>query len=171
MNNLKTIDPQIFDLIKQEEKRQRDVLEMIPSENYTSHAVLEALGSVLNNKYSEGYPKKRYYQGNSVADSVEILAQDRAKKLFGVEYVNVQALSGSPANLAVYVALLEPLKGKIMGLSLSFGGHLTHGQPQSATGKFFKSVQYTLGKDGTLDYSAIEQLAIKERPKIIVCGF
>src|SRR6266516_379487 len=101
MQNLKTIDPQIYDLIKEEEKRQRDVLEMIPSENYTSKAVMEALGSVLTNKYSEGYPKKRYYQGNAVADEVEILAQERVKKVFGVPYVNVQPLSGSPANSAV----------------------------------------------------------------------
>lgn len=169
--NLKLIDPEIYDLIKLEQKRQKEVLEMIPSENYTSSAVLEALGSVLNNKYSEGYPKKRYYQGNAVADSVEIAAQDRAKKLFGVEYVNVQALSGSPANLAVYTALLEPMKGKIMGLSLAFGGHLTHGQPQSSTGKFFRSTLFELGKDARLDYEAIEKQALKEKPDIIVCGF
>ena len=171
MKNLKLTDPQIYELVKLEEERQREVLEMIPSENYASSAVLEALGTVLNNKYSEGYPKKRYYQGNAVADSVEILAQERAKKLFGVPYVNVQAHSGSPANLAVYVALLEPLKGKIMGLSLAFGGHLTHGQKQSATGKFFKSGLYELGKDGKLDFEAIEKQAIKEKPDIIVCGF
>ena len=140
MKTLRKIDPQIYNLIKLEEKRQKEVLEMIPSENYASSAVLEALGTVLNNKYSEGYPKKRYYQGNAVADSVELLAQDRAKKLFGVPYVNVQALSGSVMNLAVYFATLEPLKGKIMGLSLAFGGHLTHGQKMSASGKFFKSV-------------------------------
>ena len=168
---LKSKDPQVYKLIKEEEKRQKEVLEMIPSENYISSEVLEALGTVLNNKYSEGYPKKRYYQGNKVIDEVEILAEERAKKLFGVPYVNVQALSGSVMNLAVYFALLEPLKGKIMGLSLAFGGHLTHGQPQSASGKFFKSTLYALGKDGKLDYSAIEQLAIKERPDIIVCGF
>jgi glycine hydroxymethyltransferase len=168
---LKTKDPAVFKLIKDEEKRQREVLEMIASENYASKEVLEALGTVLNNKYSEGYPKKRYYQGNAVADEVEILAQERAKKLFGVPYVNVQALSGSAMNLAVYVALLTPLKGKIMGLSLAFGGHLTHGQPQSATGKFFKSCLYTLGEDGKLDFAAIEKQAIKEKPDIIVCGF
>lgn len=171
LNKLKKEDPQVYNLIKQEEKRQRDVLEMIPSENYTSRGVLEALGTVLTNKYSEGYPKKRYYQGNSVADEVELLAQERAKKLFGVPYVNVQALSGSPANLAVYVALLEPGKGKIMGLSLAFGGHLTHGQPQSATGKFFQSTLFELGTDGRLDYDAIETQAMKEKPDIIVCGF
>lgn len=169
--NLKKTDPAIYTLVKQEEKRQRDVLEMIPSENYTSQAVMEAMGTVLGNKYSEGYPKKRYYQGNEVVDKVESLAQERAKKLFGVPYVNVQPHSGSPANLAVYVALLEPLKGKIMGLSLAFGGHLTHGQPVSVTGKFFQSVQYILGKDGYLDYDAIGKLAEKEKPDIIVCGF
>jgi len=168
---LKTKDPVVFKLIKEEEKRQKEVLEMIPSENYTSSEVLEALGTVLNNKYSEGYPKKRYYQGNAVADKVEILAQERAKKLFNVPYVNVQALSGSVMNLAVYFALLEPLKGKIMGLSLAFGGHLTHGQPQSASGKFFKSALFTLGKDGKLDFAAIEKQALKEKPDIIVCGF
>jgi len=168
---LKVKDPQVYKLIKEEEKRQTEVLEMIPSENYASKEILETLGTVLNNKYSEGYPNKRYYQGNKVIDEVEILAQERAKKLFGVPYVNVQALSGSVMNLAVYVALLEPLKGKIMGLSLAFGGHLTHGQPQSVSGKFFKSVLYTLGKDGKLDFDAIEKQALKTKPDIIVCGF
>ena len=171
MKRLKQTDPKIYQLIKKEEKRQKDVLEMIPSENYTSRAVMEALGTVLTNKYSEGYPKKRYYQGNKIIDEVEILAEERAKKLFGVPYVNVQALSGSPANLAVYFALLKPLEDKIMGLKLSFGGHLTHGQPQSATGRLFKSVLYTLGKDGRLDFDEIEKLALAEKPKIIVCGF
>ena len=171
MNRLRQTDPQIFKLVQQEEKRQKDVLEMIPSENYTSRAVLEALGTVLNNKYSEGYPKRRYYQGNAVADAVEITAQDRAKKLFGVPYVNVQALSGSVMNLAVYFATIEPGKGKIMGLSLAFGGHLTHGQPQSATGKYYKGVLYEVGKDGFLDYDIIEKQALKEKPDIMVCGF
>ncbi len=171
MTQLSKTDPQIYNLIKEEEKRQRDVLEMIPSENYASAAVRSALGTVLNNKYSEGYPKKRYYQGNAVIDSVESLAQERAKKLFGVPHANVQALSGSAANLAVYVALLEPLKGKIMGLSLAFGGHLTHGQPQSATGQFYKSTLYELGKDGMLDFDAIEKQAVREKPDIIVCGY
>lgn len=168
---MKQTDPEIFDLIKKEEARQVEVLEMIPSENYASAAVRSALGTVLTNKYSEGYPKKRYYQGNKVIDEVEIAAEERAKKLFGVPFVNVQALSGSPANLAVYVALLEPLKDKIMGLSLSFGGHLTHGQPQSVTGQYYKGVLYELGKDGYLDYDAIERVAAAEKPKIIVCGF
>lgn len=168
---LKREDPEVYKLVKREDKRQKEVLEMIPSENYASAAVLETLGTTLNNKYSEGYPKKRYYQGNAVADDVELLAQERVKKLFKVPYVNVQPLSGSVMNLAVYVALLEPIKGKIMGLSLAFGGHLTHGQPQSASGRFFKSVLYELGKDGRLDFAAIEKQAMAEKPDIIVCGF
>lgn len=171
VKNLKKVDPQVYELIGEEEERQREVLEMIPSENYTSRAVMEALGSVLTNKYSEGYPKKRYYQGNKIVDEVEILAQERAKKLFGVPYVNVQPYSGSPANSAVYFALLEPLKDKIMGLSLAFGGHLTHGAKVSISGKYYKTVSYNLGKDGLLDYNELEGLAFKEKPKIIVCGF
>lgn len=170
MRDIKTVDPKIYELIKEEEKRQKEVLEMIPSENYTSKAVMEALGSVLTNKYSEGYPKKRYYQGNKIIDIVEILAQERARKLFGVPYVNVQALSGSPANAAVYMAVLD-YKDKIMGLSLAFGGHLTHGAPLTFSSRFFTSVQYILRKDGLLDFDEIERLAIKEKPKIIVCGF
>ncbi len=170
MNSLKKTDLQIYKLVLAEEKRQAEVLEMIPSENYTSKAVMEALGTVLTNKYSEGYPKKRYYQGNSVVDEVESLAQDRAQKLFKVPYVNVQPLSGSAANAAVYFATLNP-GDKIMGLSLAFGGHLTHGAPLTFSSRFFKSVQYELGKDTLLDYNAIEKLALKEKPQIIVCGF
>ncbi|HSX18507.1 MAG TPA: serine hydroxymethyltransferase, partial [Candidatus Saccharimonadales bacterium] len=171
MTNLQKTDPEIYKLIQLEEERQFEVLEMIPSENYTSKAVMEASGSVLINKYSEGYPKKRYYQGNKYADGVEIAAQERAKKLFGVPYVNVQAHSGSPANLAIYLATCEIGKDKIMGLSLAFGGHLTHGQPQSSTGRFFKSVLYELGKDARLDFAQIEKIAVREKPKVIVCGF
>jgi len=169
--SLQSTDPQIAKLIKLEEKRQTEVLEMIPSENYASRAVMEALGTVLTNKYSEGYPKKRYYQGNKIIDEVEILAIERAKKLFKVPHANVQPYSGSPANTAVYFALLAPLKDKIMGLSLAFGGHLTHGAPVSISGKYFKTVPYELGKDGWLDYDAIEKLAKSQKPKIIVCGF
>ena len=171
MKNLKQTDPKIYELIRLEEKRLKEVLEMIPSENYPSPAVLEALGSILNVKYSEGYPKKRYYQGNKIIDEVEILAEERAKKLFGVPYVNVQALSGSPANTAVYFALLEPLKGKIMGLSAASGGHLTHGLKLNISGKFFNSINYELGKDGSLDYAEIEQIAqlieLKNLPEIL----
>ncbi len=170
MKNLRKVDPTVYELIREEEKRQKEVLEMIPSENYTSRAVMEALGSVLTNKYSEGYPKRRYYQGNKIVDEVEILAQERAKKLFGVPYVNVQALSGSPANAAVYFALLD-YKDKIMGLSLAFGGHLTHGAAHTFSSRFFTPVQYILGKNGILDYDEIEKLALIEKPKIIVCGF
>lgn len=160
----------IFDLIKKEEKRQKGVLEMIPSENYASKAVRKAVGSVLMNKYSEGYPHKRYYQGNKIADMVEDLCIERAKKLFGVKFVNVQPYSGSPANAAVYFALLEP-GDKIMGLELASGGHLTHGHPKiTFSGRYFTPVQYKIGKLGDLDYDEIEKLALAEKPKIIVCG-
>lgn len=170
MINLKKTDPQIYNLVKKEEERQREVLEMIPSENYTSRAVLETLGTVLNNKYSEGYPKRRYYQGNSVADDVEQLAIDRAKKLFGVPFANVQALSGAPANSAAQMAILKP-GDTLMGLSLSFGGHLTHGAPKTFSSTFFRSVQYELKKDGTFDFPAILKQAKKEKPRLIICGF
>lgn len=170
MNYLKITDPQIYKLIKKEEERQKNVLEMIPSENYASGAVLEALGTVLNNKYSEGYPKKRYYQGNEIIDHVEILAQERAKKLFGVEEVNVQALSGAPANSAVQMAVLKP-GDKLMGLSLTFGGHLTHGADRTFSSTFYKAVQYTLDEKGKLDFDAIEKQAMREKPKLIICGF
>lgn len=170
MNNLKKTDPQVYNLVKAEEERQRNVLEMIPSENYTSSAVLEALGTVLNNKYSEGYPRRRYYQGNKVADAVEQLAIDRAKKLFGVPFANVQALSGAPANSAVEMAVLKPGE-TLMGLSLAFGGHLTHGALKTFSSTFFRSVQYELDKNGMFDWAAIEKLAKKEKPKLIICGF
>ena len=170
MINLKKTDLQIYTLVKKEEERQRNVLEMIPSENYTSQAVLEALGTVLNNKYSEGYPRRRYYQGNAVADEVEQLAIDRAKKLFGVPFANVQALSGAPVNSGVEMAVLKPGEA-LMGLSLAFGGHLTHGAPKTFSSTFFRSVQYELKKDGTFDWEAIEKLAKKEKPKLIICGF
>lgn len=170
MKVLKTADPQIYKLVKEEEKRQKDVLEMIPSENYASQAVMEAMGTVLANKYSEGYPGRRYYQGNRVIDAVETLAQERAKKLFNVPYVNVQALSGSPANAAVYMATLNP-GDKLMGLALAFGGHLTHGAAHTFSSRFFKSVPYTLGKDGFLDFKAIEKQVLEEKPQIIICGF
>jgi len=169
MKNLESGDLQVYKLIKKEEKRVRDTLEMIPSNNFQSKAVLKALGSIYNYKYSEGYPHKRYYQGQKFADDVEILAQDRAKKLFGVPYVNVQPYSGSPANSAIYFALLEP-KDKIMGLSLAFGGHLTHGSPVSFSGKYFTIVAYGLDKNGIIDYDEVERLALLEKPKIIVCG-
>ena len=170
MKYLKQTDPEILTLIKQEEKRQKDVLEMIASENYTSKAVMEALGSALTNKYSEGFPGKRYYQGNSVADAVEILAQERAKKLFGVPYVNVQPLSGSPANSAVYFAVLKNGE-KMMGLSLTSGGHITHGHKLGLSGRLFKTIHYTLGENNELDYDAIEKQVLKEKPQLLICGY
>ena len=170
--NLKKTDPQIAKLIALEIKRQQETLDLIPSENIASRAVLEALGSPLTNKYSEGYAGKRYYAGNEVIDSVEALAQERARKAFRLRnewHVNVQPYSGSPANLAVYVGLLKPGE-KILGMSLPFGGHLTHGWKVSVTGKFYTTVQYTLTREGYLDYDEIAALAKKEKPHIVVAG-
>lgn len=168
-------DKEIEKLIKEEEKRQRKVINLIPSENYASKDVLKALGSELNNKYSEGYPKKRYYGGQQVIDKVEMLCQDRALKLFKLNHekwsVNVQPLSGSPANLAVFLGLVPP-GGKIMGMTLSAGGHLTHGQQVSATGTFWKQIPYGVHKDTEkIDYEELKKLAKKEKPDIIVAGF
>ncbi len=160
----------IQELVKQEQKRQEDTLMMIPSENYASKAVREAVGSVLMNKYSEGYSRKRYYQGNVVVDQIEELAMEKAKKLFGVEHVNIQPYSGSPANSAVLFALIEP-GDKIMGLKLSSGGHLTHGHPDiTFSGKFFKSVQFGTKDDGVIDYTEVSKLAKKEKPKLMFIG-
>lgn len=170
MQALKKTDPDILRLIKEEEKRQKDVLEMIASENYTSKAVMEALGSVFTNKYSEGFPGKRYYQGNAVADQVESLAQERAMKLFGVPYVNVQPLSGAPANSAVFFAVLKNGE-KMMGLSLTSGGHITHGHPIGLSGRLFKISHYQLGKDALLDYDAIEKQVLIEKPDLLICGY
>jgi glycine hydroxymethyltransferase len=170
MDALARTDPTILDLIRQEEKRQIDSIRLIPSENYTSAAVLEASGSVLTNKYSEGYPGRRYYEGQDYIDKIEQLAVDRAKALFGAEHANVQPYSGSPANLAVYLAFLSP-GDTVMGMSLPHGGHLTHGWKVSITGKFFRSVQYTLSREtGRLDYDQIRELALAERPRLIVAG-
>jgi glycine hydroxymethyltransferase len=163
-------DPELFGLIKEEERYQVDSIRLIPSENYTSRAVMEATGSVLANKYSEGYPDKRYYEGQRYVDRIETIVQERAKALFGVEHVNVQPYSGSPANLAVYFALLEP-GDKIMGLALPHGGHLTHGWPVSATGRFWSAVQYEVDPTTHLiDFDAVRELAKRERPRIIVAG-
>ena len=165
-------DKKVFELIRRETKRQQETLDLIPSENITSSAVLEALGSPLVNKYSEGYPGKRYYAGNKIIDEIELLAQERARKVFRLGknwHVNVQPYSGSPANMAVYYALLEP-GGKIMGMSLPFGGHLTHGWKVNFSGRFYQSVQYAVGRDGLIDYGEVARLAAKERPKIIVAG-
>ena len=164
-------DSKVARLIGEEIKRQREGIELIPSENYVSGAVLEAMGSVLTNKYSEGYPRKRYYGGNRVVDEVEELAIARAKKLFKTGYhVNVQPYSGSPANMAVFFGLLE-FGDKIMGMRLDQGGHLTHGSPVSFSGKAYKVVSYGVDKKTEkLDYAEISRLARKENPKLIICG-
>ncbi len=160
----------IQELIKKEEKRQEETLMMIPSENYASKAVREAVGSVLMNKYSEGYAGKRYYQGNVNADEVENLAIDLAKKLFDVPHANVQPYSGSPANSAILFALLNS-GDKIMGLKLSSGGHLTHGHPDiTFSGKYFNSVQFGTKDDGIIDYDEVKKLAKKEKPKLMLIG-
>lgn len=168
-------DKQVEKLIRAEEKRQKSVVNLIASENYVSKDVLSALGSVLTNKYAEGYPGRRYYGGNSIIDKVESLCIERALKLFKLSknnwHANVQALSGSPANLAVYSAFV-PIGEKIMGLKLSSGGHLTHAQPVSMTGKIWKPVQFEVdSQTEKLNYEAIKALAIKEKPKMIVAGF
>lgn len=162
-------DPKISRLIRLEKKRQAETLMMIPSENIASKEVQEAVGSCLGNKYAEGYPFKRYYQGQKYIDEIESLAIKRAKKAFQVPHANVQPLSGSPANLAVYSSCLKP-GDKLMGLALSHGGHLTHGAPVSITGRHYQSVSYVLGKDGVMDYELIEKMARKEKPKMIVAG-
>jgi glycine hydroxymethyltransferase len=170
VDELQRTDPEIFDLIKSEERYEIDSVRLIPSENYASKAVLEASGSVLQNKYSEGYPGKRYYEGQRYIDQIETLAIARAKKLFGVEHANVQPYSGSPANLAVYCGLLKPGE-TIMGMALPHGGHLTHGWDVSVTSKFWKSVPYSVDREThRIDYDAMRTLARKEKPRIIVAG-
>lgn len=159
----------IFELIEKETKRQSLTLSLIPSENYASKAVREAVGSVMANKYAEGYPGRRYYQGNEVMDEVENLAIERGKSLFKLEHINVQPYSGSPANLAVLLALVEP-GDTICGMDLSSGGHLTHGHRVSVSGKWFKSVQYGVNGEGKIDYEAVAELVAKEKPKVIFAG-
>src|ERR1700746_2024980 len=159
-------DPEIAGLIPGESRRQAEKFRLIPSENYVSLAVLEACGTVLTNKYSEGYPGRRYYEGQQFIDPVESLAIERAKALFGVDHANVQPYSGSPANLAVYLAFLQP-GDTVMGMALPMGGHLTHGWNVSATGKWFKSVQYVVDHTtGLIDFDQARDLALKERPKL-----
>src|SRR3989338_7541240 len=165
---IEEVDPEVYALTQKELQRQRDVLNLIPSENYASKAVLRACGSILNNKYSEGYPKKRYYQGHEYIDEIELLAIERAKKLFGAEHVNVQPYSGSPANMAVYHALLKPGE-KILGMRLDMGGHLTHGHKVNFSSRYFTAVQYSVDKETELlDMDAIRKIALQEKPKIIV---
>ncbi|WP_305859408.1 serine hydroxymethyltransferase [Helicobacter pylori] len=167
---LEQTDSEIFELIFEEYKRQNEHLEMIASENYTFASVMEAMGSVLTNKYAEGYPNKRYYGGCEVVDKIESLAIERAKKLFNCQFANVQAHSGSQANNAVYHALLKPYD-KILGMDLSCGGHLTHGAKVSLTGKHYQSFSYGVGLDGYIDYEEALKIAQSVKPEIIVCGF
>ena len=170
MKHLNTTDNEIFELVQGEEARQRDKIRLIPSENYVSEAVLEATGSVLTNKYSEGYATKRYYEGQEFVDAIEMLAIERAKKLFGADHANVQPYSGSPANMAVYFAFCQP-GDTVMGLSLPHGGHLTHGWKVSITGKYYRAVQYTVEKETALiDYDKVRDMALAEKPKLIYAG-
>ncbi|OGU25471.1 MAG: serine hydroxymethyltransferase [Ignavibacteria bacterium GWA2_54_16] len=170
MRNLSSSDPEIFASIQHEINRQHSKLELIASENFVSLAVLEALGSVLTNKYAEGYPGKRYYGGCEHVDVAENLARDRVKKLFGAEYANVQPHSGSQANMAVYFTFLKP-GDKVLGMNLSHGGHLTHGSPVNFSGQLFKFSAYGISREtGTIDYNEVESVARKERPKMITVG-
>ncbi len=168
--NIKTSDPEVYASIKKELARQRNNIELIASENFVSESVLEAAGSVLTNKYAEGYPAHRYYGGCHYVDEVENLAIERAKKLFGAEHVNVQPHSGANANFGVYFAVLQP-GDTILGMSLAHGGHLTHGSPVSVSGKYFNSVGYGVSKEtGMIDYDELEKIALEVKPKIIVSG-
>jgi glycine hydroxymethyltransferase len=163
-------DPEIAQLVAAEEQRQADTVRLIPSENYVSAAVLEATGTVLTNKYSEGYAGKRYYEGQQVIDPIELLAIERAKALFGVDHANVQPYSGSPANLAIYLAFAEP-GATILSMELAHGGHLTHGSPVSITGKWFRPVHYGVDRaTGRIDFDQVRDLARRERPRLILCG-
>lgn len=168
--NMKTIDPEVFQTVKNELGRQRNTLEMIASENFVSKAVLEASGNIMTNKYAEGYPGKRYYGGCECVDEVENLARDRAKKLFNCEYANVQPHSGSQANMAVYFTLLKP-GDTILGMDLSHGGHLTHGSPVNFSGKLYNIVSYGVVREtGLIDYDDLAQKAREHKPKLIIAG-
>jgi glycine hydroxymethyltransferase len=169
MQNLKKHDSVLHKLIQQETNRQQNTLSLIPSENILPSHTNEATASCLANKYAEGYPNKRYYQGMEFVDQIETLAQERAKKLFNVAYANVQPYSGSICNLEAYLSIINP-GDKIMGLNLSSGGHLTHGSIASFTGKIFKSISYDVDQNGELNYKEIEKLASKEKPNIIIAG-
>lgn len=169
-NELKQVDPEVYESIKRELKRQREHIELIASENFTSLAVLEAQGSVLTNKYAEGYPKARWYGGCEFVDEAEELARERVKKIFGAEYANVQPHSGTQANMAVMMAVLEP-KDTVLAMNLACGGHLSHGHPLNFSGKFYNIIAYGVNKDTEcLDYEEIESLALKHKPKMIIAG-
>lgn len=169
INEVKKIDEAVAEAIALEMKRQQDHIELIASENFVSNAVIEAMGSPLTNKYAEGYPDKRYYGGCEYVDMVEKLAIERAKKLFGAEYANVQPHSGSQANFAVYFAILKP-GDTVLGMGLDAGGHLTHGSPVNFSGKLYNSVSYGIDENGRLDFNEIRKLAIEHKPKMIVAG-
>ena len=169
--NIYAQDPDVLAVIKKETKRQSEELELIASENYVSRAVLEAMATVLTNKYSEGYPGHRYYGGNQIIDEMESLAIERAKKLFGAEHVNVQPLSGSPANAAVYMAFIKP-GDKVLGLKLDHGGHLSHGHPVNFSGMLYNFTQYEVeAQSGRINMDKVRQIASREKPKIIVAGY
>ncbi len=171
MKNLQQTDSAIYNIIQKEADRQEYGIELIASENYTSKAVMEAMGSVLTNKYSEGYVGKRYYGGNEIIDEMEQLAIDRCKQLFGCEHVNIQPLSGSPANAAVYLAVLKP-GDKVLGLKLDHGGHLSHGHPVNFSGMLYNFVQYEVDKEtGRIDMDKVREIALREKPKMILAGF
>ena len=190
-STLQQTDPEIYNIIQEEAERQEYGIELIASENYTSKAVMEAMGSVLTNKYSEGYVGKRYYGGNEVIDKMEALAIERCKKLFGCDHVNIQPLSGSPANAAVYFAVLKP-GDKVLGLKLDHGGHLSHGHPVNFSGMLYNFVQYEVDKEtgridmdkvreialyevdketGRIDMDKVREIALREKPKMILAGF
>lgn len=169
LDNIKSIDPEIFNTIELEMNRQESKIELIASENFTSYAVMEAMGSPLTNKYAEGYPGKRYYGGCEYVDITENIARDRMCKLFGADHANVQPHSGSQANMGVYMAVLEP-GDKVLGMNLSHGGHLTHGSPVNFSGKLFKFVSYGVNQEGYIDYDELRRMAHEEKPKMIVSG-
>jgi len=166
---LRERDPDVYRILQRERERQREGVELIPSENYVSEAVLDAMGTIFTNKYSEGYPGRRYYGGNEHVDEIERLAQERAKALFRVPHANVQPYSGSPANLAVYLAACQP-GDPIMGQNLPDGGHLTHGWKVSATGTYYRSIPYHVKSDGYIDFDEVWRLAREHRPRLIWCG-
>ncbi|HRY82230.1 MAG TPA: serine hydroxymethyltransferase [Candidatus Moranbacteria bacterium] len=170
MKNLKNQDKEVYKATLGELKRQQEGMELIASENYVSEAVLEALGSVFTNKYSEGYPGHRYYGGQTYTDVVESLAISRAKKLFGAEHVNVQPLSGAPANMIAYSAVLKP-GDKVLGMDLAHGGHLTHGHPVTLSAKIYNFIRYKTEKNGKIDYKKLEEMAKREKPQMILAGF
>ena len=168
-DSLKMIDEEIFNAIEKEHKRQNEKIELIASENFTSKAVMEAMGSVFTNKYAEGYPSKRYYGGCQNVDVAEDLARERAKEIFGAEHVNVQPHSGAQANMSVYFTVLQP-GDTILGMNLAHGGHLTHGSPVNFSGKMYNIVPYGVNEDGYIDYDELEKIALECKPKIIVAG-